>query len=194
MRCAWSRSRRGICRDEAVELADDLLMPAGGQIRLDRQLRRGQAQFLEPADLRRRERLVRHVGERIAAEQRERLTRRPVRDLAGARGPCRFGDEPVEPAHVDKLGVDPQLVGPSARDDVGAGVLAQQLAQPPDVVLQHLGGARRRLAFPQPFDQPVGRDRAVRLEAEHRQYRALLRSTERDRTVVDAGLDVAKDA
>ena len=57
-----------------------------------------------------------------------------------------------------------------------------------------MGGARRRLLAPEPVDQPVGRDRAVGLEPEHRQHRALLRSAERDRAVVDAGLEVAEDA
>ena len=61
---------------------------------------------------------------------------------------------------VDQLAVDPQLVRAPARDDLGAAVVGQHLAQPPDVVLDHLGRARRRLLAPQALDQPVGGDRA----------------------------------
>ena len=96
-----------VLRQQRVDLADDLLVVAVGQVRVDRQLRGGQAQLLEPPDLRRRERLVGDVGQWIAAEQRERLARRPVHGLAGLGGPGRLGDEPFEAADVDELAVDP---------------------------------------------------------------------------------------
>ena len=73
---------------QRIDLADELVMAAGGQVRVDRQLRGRQPQLLEPADLRRRERLVGQVRQRIAAEQRQRLARR-VAGASAARAPRR---------------------------------------------------------------------------------------------------------
>ena len=139
------------------------------------------------------ERLVGDVGERSAAEQRERLARRARRPSGRGRA-RRLGDEPLEPADVHLLAVDPQLIRAPAGDDLRSAVDGQRAAQPPDVVLHHLGGARRRLVSPQALDQPVGRHRAVGLEPEHREHGALLRPADRDGLVVDAGLERAEDA
>ena len=168
-------------------------MRPGGEVRVDRQLRRPVAQLLEPADLRDRERLVDEVAERLAVEQRQRLARRARRLPRGGRA-ARLGDEPLEPADVDQLAVDPQLIPAPVREDLHPAAVGERLAQPPDVVLHHLGRALGRLLPPQPLDQPIGRDRPVGLEPEHRQHRPLLRSAECDRLVVDAGLEVSKDA
>jgi hypothetical protein len=75
-----------------------------------------------------------------------------------------------------------------------AGVLAQQTAQPPHVVLEHLGGAGRWVLAPQALDQMVGLDRAVGLEAQHRQHGTLLGPAERERPAVGAGVNRAKNA
>ena len=182
-----------VLRQQRVDIADDLVMAAGGQARLDRQLPGREPQLVEPADLGARERLVGEVRERLAAKQRERLSRRPVgRSRLGCA--CRLGHEPFQATGVHELAIDPQLVRAPARHDLRAAVAGQQLLQPPDVVLDHLRRARRRLLSPQPLDQPVGRDRPVGLEPEHRQDGALLRPAERDRAVVDAGLEMSKDA
>ena len=61
---------------QRVDLADELVVAAGGEVRVDRELGGGEPQLLEPADLRVGERLVGDVRERVAAEQRERLARR----------------------------------------------------------------------------------------------------------------------
>ena len=47
---------------------------------------------------------------------------------------------------------------------------------------------------PLPVGQPVGADRAVGLEPQHRQHRALLGAAECDRMVVDACFQVSEDA
>ena len=194
MRCPCSRSRNGFAASSASISPMTSSMSARGQIRVDRQLRGGQAQLLEPTDLRDRERLVRHVRQRIAAKQRQRLARRPVPRLARLGRPSRLGDQPFETADVHELAVDPQLIPTPARDDLRPAVPAQRPAQSPDVVLDHVGGARRWLLTPQPLDQPVGRDRTIRLEPQHRQNGALLRVAERDGVAVNAGLDGSKDA
>ena len=182
-----------VLRQQRIDLADDLLMAARSQVGLDRQLLGGQAQLLEPPDLGHRERLVGDIRQRIAAKQRERLASRSVRRPAVLCRPGRLGDEPLEAADVHELAVDPQLVPAPAGEDLGAAVVGQHLAQAPDVVLHHLGGAGGRVVSPQPFDQPVGGDRAIRLETEHGKDGALLRSAEGDRAVVDGGLEVSKD-
>ena len=107
---------------QRLDLADDLLVAARGQVGVDRQLGGGQAQLLEPADLRARERLVGDVGERLAVEQRERLARGVARRAAR-----RLGDQPLEAQRVDQLAVDLQLVRAPARDDLRAAVGASSL-------------------------------------------------------------------
>jgi len=102
--------------------------------------------------------------------------------------------QPLDTADVDQLGVDPQLVPAPVREDLGAAVVGEHLAQAPDVVLHHLGCAGWRGLSPQPLDQAVGRDGVVGLEAEHRQQRPLLGAAERERPILDAGLDVSEDA
>jgi hypothetical protein len=174
---------------QGVDLADDLLVAACSQVGVDGQLRGRQAQRLEPADLRTGERLVGDVGERVAAEERERLPRAIAWGAAG-----RLAHQPLEPQRVDELAVDQQLVRAPTRDDLRAAVGSHDLAQAPDVVLDHLRGARRRFLTPEPFDQALGGDEPVRFQAEHGQHCALLRSAERDRMVVDTRFEVSEEA
>ena len=58
------------------DLGENLLMSAGGQVGVDRQLGRRLSQALEPRDLGRSKRLVHQVREWLTAEQRERFARR----------------------------------------------------------------------------------------------------------------------
>ena len=164
---------QGILGQQCVDLRDDLLVAAGGQVGVDRQLGRGQPQLFEPPDLGDRERFVGHVGERVAAEQRQRLARR-----VSVRRSRRLRDEPLEPEYIHQLAIDLELVRAPAGEDLHTAVVGEHLAQPPDVVLHHLGRARRGLLAPETFDQPVSRDRPVGLQTEHRQHGALLRSAE----------------
>ena len=99
---------------QRLDLADDLLVAARGQVRVDRQFGRGQAQLVQPADLRARERLLGDVGQRLAAEQRQGLARGVARRAAR-----RLADQPLEAQRVDQLAVDLQLVAAPARDDLG---------------------------------------------------------------------------
>jgi len=63
--------------DESVELTDDERVPARGELALEALLERGEASLLERRDLQLRPRLVREVGKRRPAPQRERLVRLP---------------------------------------------------------------------------------------------------------------------
>ena len=171
---------------QRLDLADHLPMATGGEVRAQCQLRRRQPQLLQPPDLRRRERLVGQVGQRVATKQRQRLMRR------AAPVATRLHHEPLEAAHVDELGIDAQLIAAPMRDDLRRAVGRQHATQPPHIGLQHLRRARRHLLTPQPLDQALRRDRAVRVQHEHRQHRALLRAAERERAIADARFEMAE--
>ena len=73
--------------DQRLELGQDVLVAAEREVGLDPILERGEPQVLEPPDLVLRERLVREVGERRAAPERERARggdRKPRRAPRGA--------------------------------------------------------------------------------------------------------------
>jgi hypothetical protein len=130
--------------DQRLELADELAMPSVREIQVDHRFGGGEPQLLQAPDLGRGERLVRDVGQRRSAPERERVAR-------GA-----LGDQTLEAARVDVVGGDPQLVAAAARDDRRPGV--EQPAQMRDVLLDHLRRRRRRVLAPQPFHQLVGGD------------------------------------
>ena len=104
MRCGVQALAQRLLRDERVDLGHAPPLAAGREVRLDRELERREPQLLEPADLGGRERLVGDVVERRPAPQSERL----------ARPPCQ---EPLEPAGVDVLRRDLQLIAMATRDD-----------------------------------------------------------------------------
>ena len=176
MRWACRRSRNGCFDDQRVELADHLGMPAGREVGVDRQLDRAQPQLLEPSDLRRRERLVGEVGERLAAPQRERL----------ARARC-SSSRSKRTASTSPSG-ELQLIAAPAGDD-SSPVAVEHAAQTRDVELDHLRRARRRRVAPQPLGQAVGRHRPSRLQREHREHRPLLAGTQLDGPVPEANLE-----
>ena len=157
-----------VLRDERVELADHLGVPAGGEVGVDRQLGRAQPQLLEPADLGRRERLVGQVRERLAAPQRQRLAR------------PRLAEQPLGAHRVDLAVRELQLVAATAGHDSDP-VAVEHAAQVRDVELHHLRRARRQRVAPQPLGQAIGRHRPARLQREHREHRPLLAGAQLDR-------------
>ena len=80
---------------QRIELANDLPVPAGREVLVERQFQRGQAELLQAADLRRRERLVGDIGQRAATPQRQCLARQPA------------GDQPLEAARVQPVAPEP---------------------------------------------------------------------------------------
>ena len=70
--------------DQRLELADELRVPAGGEVGVDALLERREPQLLQPRALGLRERLVGEVGERRPAPQRERLSCGAARRRAAA--------------------------------------------------------------------------------------------------------------
>ena len=156
----------------------ELELAAGGELGIDLELERDEPQLVEPAQLGGGEGLVGHVAERIPAPQRERFAGFAVAVADGA------GHEVGEARHVDRSGLDAQLVAAATRDDRAR----QQLAQLRDVALQHLRRRRRRIFAPQPLDQAIDRHRAVRVERQHRQQRALLGAAQRHGVTVERRL------
>ena len=164
-------------------------MTAGRKIAVDRQLGGAHAQLLQPPDLGAGERLVGQVGEGRAAPQRERRARLAV----GRVGGCRRSHEPLETRRVNPVGRQLEFIPAPARDDLRVAPV-EQLPQMRHVELHELVRARRRPLIPQTLDQPIGRDRAIDLQREHRQHGALLWRAERYGPVIDARLDSAKEA
>ena len=188
IRCTCRRSRSGLLGEQRVDLGDDLVVAAGGQVGVDRQLGGGQPQLFQPADL----------GDANGSSATS-ASGSPRNSASAWRAASPFGARAASATsrssrqHIDQLAVDLQLVRAPAGDDLRAAVVGQHLAQPPDVVLDHLGRAGRRLLAPQTLDQPVRGDGPVGLQPEHRQDRALLGPAECDRAVVDGGLEVAEE-
>ena len=89
---------------QRLELADQLGIAAERELRLDPPLDRGQAQLLEPGDLRLSERLVGEVGQRRAAPERQRLGRQLQRPLGL---PVGERAAPFLSQALEKLSVEP---------------------------------------------------------------------------------------
>ena len=131
-------------RDERVELADHLDVAAGLEVGVDRHLGRAQPQLLEAADLGGGERLVRDVGERVAAPQRQRLAR------------ARLLEQALEADRVD--GSLRQLAARSRGRGWRSGVAVEHPPQMRDVELHHLRprwAAARRPTSPPRAGRPT---------------------------------------
>ena len=101
--------------DQRVELADHLAVPAGARSASIASSARAQPQLLESPDLGARERLVGHVGQCLAAPQRERLPG-ARRRRAGARS------RTASTSPSDQ----PQLIAAPAGDDLRAVAVEQR--------------------------------------------------------------------
>jgi hypothetical protein len=158
------------------------------EVGLDPLLERNESQLLQPSDLGRCEVLVREIGERRAPPERQSLA-----ELGGGRGrlgTTRLRHQPLESSEIELVPIDAQDVAGRAS---GEHVAAERLAQPPDLDLDDLRRGRRRTFPPEPVDQLVGRDDLVRMQQEQREQRALLRSAERNPTVLVDHLDRAEN-
>ena len=168
---------------QRVELADDLAVPAGGQVTVDRQLERRDTKLVQTADLGRRERLVRHIRQRRAAPQTQRVARRARRD------------ELLEAPRIQLPVAEPQLVTAPARDDLGAvATVGERLAQLRDVQLHHLGRCGRRLLTPEPPDEPIRRDRRTGVQRQQREQRPWLPRADEHRLAAGACLHGSENA
>ena len=158
---------------QRFQLRDELRPAAGRELRLHPRLERAQPQLLQPLRLGAAERQVEQVGPRRAAPQRERLRGM----LAGQR---------LELGHVELARLHAQGVAPRGP---GQPVVAEQLAQPVDVRVERLRGARRQPLRPQRLEQLAAGHDAVRVQQQQRQQRPLLATPQRQRTVVRGHLE-----
>src|SRR6185437_16779427 len=116
---------------ERLEVADELGVPAERELGLRPLLDERQPQLVQPRDLALRERLVRELGERLAAPERERLAVEPCAPRGIAR--TRLVDEPARTREVELAGLEPHGVARRARLDR---LRAEHLPELRDEVLQ----------------------------------------------------------
>ena len=113
----------------------------------------------------------RRVGQRRAAEQRQRLAQQ-LGGLAAGAASRACATSVSKRCEVERAGVELDRVAGRAGDDRVRPERAPQLG---DVHLQRLGRGRRRVLAPQHVDQPLGRDDVLAVrEQQHRQQRPLL--------------------
>jgi hypothetical protein len=165
--------------DERLELGHEIGVTAGGEIGVDPLLERGDPHLLHPRDLGLGESLVREVGERRPAPQRERLAERRRRLLRTRAGGVR--DEPLKAGDVELRRLELDRVAGRAGDEPA---VAELLAEPRDVDVDALCDRRRRRLAPQLVDEPLGRDHLIRMQQQQHQQRALLAPAERKRAVL----------
>src|SRR4051794_39013164 len=149
------------------------------ELRVDPLLDGGEPQLLEPADLGRRERLEREVGQRVAPPESERVAQRgwATRRIE----PARLADEPREAAEVDRICLDLEHVpGVPSTDELRT----EELPERRDGVLQGRGRGTRRLLAPDRADEELRRDDLAGPEEQDGQDRPVLLPAERQRLAV----------
>jgi hypothetical protein len=159
--------------DERLQLGEQLDVEAEQEIGRDTVLERRDAQLLEADDLRLREREARELGQRGSAPQVEGFAqlRRREDGVAGDERASSLRRQALEPKHVDALRVHAQdVAGLPCRERV----VREHLAQPGGVDMQRGRSRLGRRETPQPFDQLVGGDDAVRVQDQQREERPLL--------------------
>ena len=166
--------------DELLELADDLGMAAGFEVRFDAQLERRDPLLVQARDLGGGEGLGRELGERLAAPQCQRHAqdRGGLLGLAVGHRPAGLLDELLEALGVELAIAHAQRVaGLGRREDVR---IAERLAQARDVHLDRLHGAARRVLAPQRERQPLGAHRLVGVQEQDGEHRPRLVAAKRD--------------
>src|SRR5262249_10590643 len=104
-------------RRERLELRHEPVVTAERELRVDALLGREQSQLVESLDLDAERRLVREVGERGPAPERERLTQALERALGVAFGvrATALLEQSLEPRHVDLAAFCPERVAAGPR-------------------------------------------------------------------------------
>ena len=163
--------------DELPQLLDDVVVTAEGEIRLDPllQRRRGAAPRAgrSPPGRTSRRRTRRAAGRARGRDPRA-ASSRPLSGSPAARLSRPVSSKSPKAVEVELAGLDAKHVAVVAgQQDPVAGAV-QRLAQPRDVHLDDLRGARRLLVRPELVDQPVARHDLVRVDEEQGEDTALL--------------------
>jgi hypothetical protein len=164
---------------QSLQLRHELRVTPGAQLGLESRLERDQPLLLERCDRALRERRERQVGERRAAPQRERVLEELERPpgMVGGQLTAPLVEQSLEAVRVEVLGAEPQLIAVAAG---GQHVLGELLAQPRHVHLERLQRVRGRALAPQLVDQPLVRERLVRVQEQHCEDGAALAPAERN--------------
>jgi hypothetical protein len=128
---------------ERLQLADELLVAAAGQVGLDPLLERYPTQLLEPGNLSLDERFVRQVGQRWPAPERQRSAQLPCR-VMGIRIPG-LAQQPLEAPEIEFRAVDLQHVAGCPGDQP---TLSELLPEFRHVHLDALRSRQRRRPTP----------------------------------------------
>jgi hypothetical protein len=187
-------------RDQRLEFPDQLGVAAERQLRLDQLFKRRDAHLLEASGWLLGKGLIGDVRQGWATPQRQRLVERRGCPPGAARGQlaaslCR---QQLEAVSVEPLGIEPQLVPVVAGHDNPVRTVARPVGERPaqarDVDLHVLRGDARRTLAPQLVDQPIGGERLVGVQQQHRQQGTLLAATNRHDAPLVEGLNWAKYA
>ncbi len=146
---------------ERVELGERLGVPAAGEVRVDAVAHAGEAEVLQPRDLRLREAGARHVRERGAAPERERLAkcRGRLPRLAGGELGAPAANEPLEAGGVELARRHLERVAAAVR---AQRAVAERAAQPRRHDVDGLAAVRRAVALPERVERSVDvHDRAA---------------------------------
>ena len=179
-------------RDERLELGDEDTVAPAREVGVDPLLECRQPRLVQALDLHRRSRLEEEVGERRAAPEAERLPQR-VSDLVRTRQALRLLDELLEAPRVDVGRIDVEHVAARLREQPRLAVLRlEQLPEPRDVHLERVRGRLGRRASPELVDEPVRRERLIRVQQEDREQLAALACVQADGAVVAHDLERAE--
>ena len=169
-------------RDEHLEFADQVVLPAEREVAVDSVHQRDDARLVESLDLVAIDGLQLDPRERAAAPQRERLRvdRRGSLEGCGVRLRARLDRQRREPRGVELVAGDlDQVAGWSCRDRPGA-VAAERLAQLRDIAVHRLDRGRGRRLAPQLIDQPLPGHDLVRMQEQNAEHRPVLQRPKRN--------------
>ena len=154
---------------QCVELGERLGVPAAGELRVDAVAHAGEAEVLQPRDLRLREAGAGHVRERGAAPERQGLAERRggLPRLAGVELGAPPAHESLEPVGVEFARRHLERVAAPVR---AQHALAERAAKPRRHDVDGLAAVRRAIAFPERVERPVDvHDRAAMNEEQGEQ-------------------------
>jgi hypothetical protein len=187
--------------NETFELDDEVVVTSARKVRIDSLLDRGETQLFEVRNLALRKRLVREVGKRRTAPERERLAEELRRRHGVAFGARTSGlcQPALEPSDIELVRLDPEEVARRPGLEYAIRAVAdharlERLSQPRHEHADDVGRGLGRNVAPQRIDESVARDDLVRVQQEDREQCALLPPAQRDGTTALARLDWPEDS
>ncbi len=166
------------------EFGDDRGVVSASELGVVAELECAEPQLLEALGFCRAPGLLRQIGERWPAPDRERLAQ-VVCSVGGAarfQGGAAALERALEAVEIELLLADDDAVTAAGGLDP---LRAQRPAQPVHVDLERLDGRRGRRLAPEPVDQLLGRHHTPPIDEKQREQPALLRRAESRRLVVE---------